>query len=717
MLQVHLPDGSTKEFASAKTPRAIAESISPRLAKAVLAAEVNDNIVSADDALPARGSVKLRLLTRKDPEALAVLRRSCAHLMARAIMRLRPGVQLVGGTADEEGFYFELELLQPLTERDFPAIEAEMKRLVMADEAFERIEIPRARALEILHSLGQGKQVELIENSPATPHVSFCRQGEFIDLCLGPHLPSPRAIGALKLLSLAPATGKEDSPSAQRLFGTAFFSQEDIDNHFAKSEAAQRRDHRVLGKQLQLFAFSNEIGPGLCLWLSKGALIRAQLAEFLQNEFRQRGYLPVYTPDVGRIQMYQASGFFPHQMEIQLPPLYCDPLLQSVQQLFALHFQGKLTDRQFIERVTEAANNGLDGLVPMSFGGFGKATTDADKMQVIKDWFNEQETYLLKPMTCLHHTQIYKAQKRSYKELPLRFFELGSVHRYEKAGQLHGLTRLRGFTQDESHIFCTAAQVPAELENCLAMSQFVLASLGLDNYRVRLAGYGPHSDKPAGSAQILTRAQDLLAAACTRLGIAYTEEQGDAPLAGPQADFIVTDCLGREWQLGTVQLDYSLPGRFGLEYTAADGKAHQPVMIHATPLGSLERLLGLLIEHFAGAFPLWLAPEQVRVITVSEKSAEYGRRIEQELRSRGLRVTGDFRPEKLGAKIRDGQLELIPYMLVVGSRDEQQGTVSVRDRLEGDLGDMSLEAVVKRFQDEIRERRVRNMISGSQFKV
>ncbi|QDU30012.1 Threonine--tRNA ligase [Anatilimnocola aggregata] len=716
MLKVSLPDGSVKEFPASTTPRAIAESIGPRLAKATLAAEVDGKVVGSDYVLPSEGEVKLRLLTRKDAEALAVMRHSCAHIMARAVMRLKKGVQLAFGPTVEGGFYYDFQLPEPLTDDDFPAIEAEMKKIIALDEGFERIEVPREKALAIVQGLDQKYKVEHIETGLAThPELSFYRQGEFIDLCRGPHIPSASAVGAFKLLSLAGAYWKGDSDNAQlqRLYATAFFTQEELDEHLKKIEEAKRRDHRVLGKQLQLFTLSNDVGPGLCLWLPKGAMIRSQLEEFIKQELTQRAYLPVYTPHIGRIQMYQTSGHFPYYMESQFPPFYFDPFMQSVQQLFALQFQGKLADNRFIGHFEEALKVNIDGLVPISFGGFGNAKTDADKMHAIKEWFDEQEAYLLKPMNCPHHIQIYKAQKRSYKELPLRLAEFGSVYRFEKTGQLNGMTRVRGFTQDDAHLFCMEDQVPAEFEGCIAMTQFVLKSLGLDNYRVRLGFRDPKSDKYVGSEQVWNRAQNALEDVCTRLGIAYTAEPGEAAFYGPKADFVVTDCIGREWQLGTVQLDYNLPARFGLEYTASDNKAHQPVMIHRAPLGSMERFIGVLIEHFAGAFPLWLAPEQVRVITVSEKSEEYGRKIEQQLRIRGLRVTGDFRPEKLGAKIRDGQLELIPYMLVVGPRDAEQGTVSVRDRLEGDLGAMSLDAAIAHLQAEIAERRVRKTYSGS----
>lgn len=716
MLKVILPDGNSKEFSGSVPVREVAAAIGPRLLKGAIAAEVDGKTVGLDYKLPAEGEVKVRILTQKDPEALGVMRHSAAHVMARAVMRLKKGVQLAFGPTVEGGFYYDFEVPDPLKEEDFPAIEAEMKKIIDLDEPFERIEEPRAKALSVCEGLGQKYKVEHI-NTGLADHasMSFYRQGEFIDLCRGPHVPSPKVIGAYKLLSIAGAYWKGDATNAQlqRLYATAFFNQEQLDEHLKKIEEAKRRDHRVLGKQLQLFTISNDVGPGLCLWLPKGAMIRSQLEEFIKQELSRRNYLPVYTPHIGRIQMYQTSGHFPYYMESQFPPFYLDPFMQSVQQLFALLFQEKLTTAKFVGMFDDALKQHADGLVPVSFPGFGHAKSAEEKMKVIKDWYDEQEAYLLKPMNCPHHIQIYQAERRSYRELPLRLAEFGSVYRFEKTGQLNGMTRVRGFTQDDAHLFCMDEQVPAEFSGCIEMTQFVLDCLGLENYRVRLGFRDPASDKYVGGSDVWQRAQNALEDVCTRLKIDYTAEPGEAAFYGPKADFVVTDCIGREWQLGTVQLDYNLPARFQLQYVGADNHMHQPVMIHRAPLGSMERFIGVLIEHFAGAFPLWLAPEQARVITVSEKSEEYGRQVEQSLRAAGLRVKGDYRPEKLGAKIRDGQLELIPYMLVVGPRDAEQGTVSVRDRLEGDLGAMPIDQAIGRLQQEVTERRVRKTFSGN----
>ncbi len=653
MLTVILPDGTEKQFDQAVTPREIAAQIGPRLAKAVLAAEVDGQIVGLDQALPERGTVHLRLLTARDAEALGVLRHSCAHIMARAVMRLYEGVQLAFGPTIEGGFYYDFDLDRPLSEEDFPAIEAEMQKIIDLDEPFERIEQPREKALEVCQQLGQVLKVEHIEEGLAEhPVLSFYRQGEFVDLCRGPHIPSPKAIGAFKLLSVAGAYWKGDASrkQLQRLYGTAFFNQKDLDAYLEQIAEAKRRDHRVLGKQLELFTINPIVGSGLVLWLPRGATVRSVLENFVRDELVRRGYQSVYTPHIGRVELYETSGHYPY---------YSDSMFAPIQ-------------------------------------------------------MEEDELYILKPMNCPHHIMIYKARPRSYRELPVRLAEFGTVYRYEQSGELSGMTRVRGFTQDDAHIFCTEEQVAEEFRGCLEMTQYVLDALGLTDYRVRLGFRDPNSDKYVGSQEGWQRAQESLAQVCEDLGIEAEPEPGEAAFYGPKADFVVTDCIGREWQLGTVQLDYNLPSadRFDLEYIGADNRPHRPVMIHRAPLGSLERFVGVLIEHFAGAFPLWLAPEQVRVLTVSEKSEEYGKKVLEQLKPIGFRATSDFRAEKLGAKIRDAQLQLIPYMFVVGPRDADHGTVSVRDRIDGDLGAMPLQEAIDRLQAEIRERRVRQTYSG-----
>ncbi len=654
MAKVKLPDGTTKELSHPATPRDVAADIGPGLAKAALAAAVDGQVVGLDFPLPADTPVELQILTKKDPAALAVMRHSCAHVMARAVMRLYEGVRLAFGPTIEGGFYYDFDLDHSLGEEDFPAIEQEMARIIKDNEPFERIEEPRDKAVQICRDLEQTYKVEHIDDGLVNhATLSFYRQGEFIDLCRGPHVPSAGAIGAFKLLSVAGAYWKGDQSrkQLQRLYATAFFNKQDLQTHLERIEEAKRRDHRLLGKQLDLFTISPIVGSGLILWQPKGAMIRGVLENFVREELQRRGYLPVYTPNIGRVELYEISGHYPYYSDSQFAPIQME----------------------------------------------------------------QEEQYLLKPMNCPHHVMIYKSKPRSYRDLPLRLAEFGTVYRYEKSGELSGMTRVRGFTQDDAHIFCTDDQVAAEFRGCIEMTQFVLDCLGLDSYRVRLGFRDPASDKYVGSETNWNRAQGALIDVCRNLGMDFTEEPGEAAFYGPKADFVVTDCIGREWQLGTVQLDYNLPSeeRFGLEYVGSDNAGHQPVMIHRAPLGSMERFIGVLIEHFAGAFPLWLAPEQARVLVVSQKFEEYARRVEQELRQAGLRVSGDYRPEKIGAKIRDAQLELIPYMLIVGGREMENESVAVRDRIDGDLGALRLTEAIRKLKDEIDARTVRKTFGGN----
>ncbi len=655
MLRVTLPDGSVKEYSRRVRPIDVASDIGPRLAKATLAAAIDGQIVGIDTVLPDGGDVHLRLLTRKDAEALHVMRHSCAHVMARAVMRLFEGVQLAFGPTITNGFYYDFQLERPLSEADFPAIEAEMAKIVKEGEPFERIEEPRQRAMEICRDLGQSLKVEHINEGLADEAtVSFYRQGEFIDLCRGPHVPSADAIGAFKLLSVAGAYWKGDASrqQLQRLYGTAWFDKKDLEAYLAQVEEAKRRDHRVLGRQLELFTIDPMVGSGLILWLPKGAIVRRELENYLCGELLKRNYEPVYTPHIGRVELYETSGHYPYYADSQFPPIQL---------------------------------------------------ADGDR-------------YLLKPMNCPHHIKIYQSKPRSYRDLPLRLAEFGTVYRFEQSGELNGMTRVRGFTQDDAHLFCTEEQVGEEFRGCVEMTQMVLTTLGLDDYRVRLGFSDPASGKYVGGAETWQRAEAALEAVCRQMNLPNVEvKRGEAAFYGPKADFLVADALGREWQLGTVQLDYNLPSedRFALEYVGPDNRPHRPVMIHRAPFGSFERFVGMLIEHFAGAFPLWLAPEQVRVLSVSEKFEPYARSVEQRLAENGLRATGDYRAEKIGAKIRDAQLALIPYMFVVGGREMDTQAVAVRDRLEGDLGGMSLDAALAKLQEEIRAKRVRQVVKTS----
>jgi threonyl-tRNA synthetase len=743
MLTLKLPDGSSKQVPPGTTPRQVAEAIGKRLAQKAVAARVNGTVVDLDRELPeAGGELSFQVLTDTDREALDVLRHSCAHIMARAVMRLFPGVQLAFGPTIENGFYYDIDVSPPLREEAFPRIEEEMRKIIQQAEPFERFERPTGDARGLCADLGQGYKVEHIdEDLKQYPTLSFYRQGEFIDLCRGPHIPHAGKVGAVKLLSLAGAYWKNDASrkQLQRLYGTAFFNPKDLDNYLRQLEEAKKRDHRVLGKQLKLFTISQTVGSGLILWQPRGAVVRGLLETFIKEELVKRGYQPVYTPHVGRLEMYRTSGHFPYYRDAQYPPMYHHPAGSALDLAQHRLAAGVLDDAREGEMAGFLKLAGLD--IPgyhQAAAGAGKleavhrfvlgvlqtfnikvpaypqAASYPERAQALLHWLKEQEGHLLKPMNCPHHIQIYKAEPHSYRDLPVRLAEFGTVYRYEQTGELSGMTRVRGFTQDDAHLFLTPEQVEAEMRGNIELVLFVLRSLGLSDYRVRVGLRAPGSGKYVGSEEDWNEAERVLLDIVRHLGMNYTAEPGEAAFYGPKVDFVVRDCIGREWQLGTVQLDYNLPKRFELEYTGPDNRPHTPVMIHRAPFGSMERFMGILIEHFAGAFPLWLAPEQARVLPVSEKLfGDYGRRVEAELKMRGYRVTGDYGPEKIGYKIREAQLEKIPYMLVVGEKEQTAGTVAVRDRVDGDLGAMPLKELLARLDAEVKEKRIRQVSSGT----
>jgi threonyl-tRNA synthetase len=644
-----LPDGPALELPAGSSLAEVVRGIPDAAKEDIWGAKVEGKVFDLATPLPDGGTVEIQWIRKGDNLALEMMRHSCAHVMARAVMRLFPGVQLAFGPTVEDGFYYDFLTPRPLSEEDFSAIEGEMARLIAADEPFERIELPREEALALCRDLGQRFKVEHIEEGlKDQTALSFYRQGEFIDLCSGPHVPSAGKIGAFKLLSVAGAYWKGDASreQLQRLYGTAWFTEEELQGYLRRLEEAKKRDHRVVGRRLELFLIDPAVGPGLVLWLPKGAIIRRELENFIYQELIGRGYQPVYTPHIGRVFLYETSGHFPYYADSQFPPMQL-----------------------------------ADG-----------------------------ERYLLKPMNCPHHVMIYKSKPRSYRELPLRLAELGTVYRFEQSGELSGMTRVRGFTQDDAHIFCTEDQVADEFRACVEMTQYVLGILGLTEYRVRLGFRDPTSKKYVGSDETWAKAEAALERVCREMGLPnLSVERGEAAFYGPKADFLVTDCIGREWQLGTVQLDYNLPSpqRFGLQYIGPDNAPHTPVMIHRAPFGSLERFVGILIEHFAGAFPLWLSPEQVRVMTVSEQAESYAREVAAKLASAGFRVQGDYRPEKISSKIRDAQLEQIPYMVVIGRKEVDEGTVSVRHRRRGDLGTMTLDNFIAQLREEIQTKALR----------
>ena len=743
MPTVRLPDGSTRSYASGSRIRDVAASIGKRLAEAAIAAKVDGQIRDLDRELPeTEAPVELAILTERDRDSLDVLRHSCAHVMARAVMRLFPKVELAFGPTIENGFYYDIRSDPPIREDDFPRIEEEMKKIIAEGEPFERFELPFAQARQLCGDMSQTLKVEhLDEGLKDQATLSFYRQGEFVDLLGGPPIPQAGKIGACKVLSIAGAYWKNDArrPQLQRLYGTAFFSKKELDQHLALIEEAKKRDHRLLGKQLKLFTINpQQVGPGLILWMPKGAIVRGLLETFIRDELIKRGYQPVYTPHIGKLDLYRTSGHFPYYRDAQYQPIYFNAIagaLDLAQYRFAAKdwdekkelkflelldmagyqvpgYREAQTEEQRLEAVHASISHLMRG-VELDVPGYADARSWADRAKALGQWLETKEGYLLRPMNCPHHIQIYKATPHSYRDLPLRLAEFGTVYRFEQTGELSGLTRVRGFTQDDAHLFMTPDQVEAELISNLDLVVFVLQSLGLDHYRVRVGLRDPASDKYVGDPAVWSRAEETLLATVQKLGLNFTAEPGEAAFYGPKIDFVVRDCIGREWQLGTVQLDYNLPERFGLEYIGPDNAAHRPVMIHRAPFGSMERFIGILIEHFAGAFPLWLAPEQARLMPVSERFSEYAHQVEAELRAAGLRVQGDYRPEKIGYKIREAQLEKIPYMLVVGEKEQAAGSVAVRCRVDGDLGAKPIAEVIDMLRGEVAVRRIRQTSSAS----
>lgn len=569
---------------------------------------------------------------------LETLRHSTAHLMAQAVCELFPGTKLAIGPPIEDGFYYDVDPPQPITGEDLPRIEERMREIAERDLPIERIELPRIEALKLVRELGQDYKVEIIEEIPEEETISFYRQGDFIDLCRGPHVERTSQIKHFKLLSIAGAYWRGDARNKMltRLYGTAWFTEEELQDYLRRMEEAKRRDHRKLGRELGIFLISPEVGSGLPLWLPKGAILRDTLETFLKKEQLKRGYLPVVTPHIGKLDLYKTSGHWYKYQESMFHPI-----------------------------------------------------------QV------EDEEYMLKPMNCPHHIQIYKSETRSYRDLPLRLAEFGTVYRYEQSGELGGLTRVRGFTVDDSHIFVAPDQLEDEFKNVVELVLYVFERLGLEEYRARVGLRDPKSDKYVGSDEAWEQAQSAILQAVEHMGIQYTVAEGEAAFYGPKLDFLAKDCLGRMWQLGTVQVDYTLPERFDLEYIGPDGQPHRPVMIHRAPFGSLERLIGILIEHYGGAFPLWLAPVQVIVLPIADRHVPYAQQIRQRLEEEGFRVEVDARNEKTGFKVREAELQKIPYMLVVGDRDMQNGTVSVRKRSVGDQGAIPLDAFIARLREEM----------------
>lgn len=638
MIKITLPDGSVKEYQSGITPAQVAQSISEGLARNVLSASFNGTTVESVTPLTTDGS--LTLYTWDNPEGKKAFWHSSAHILAQALEELYPGIKLTIGPAIANGFYYDVDFNgKPISEKDFPAIEAKFLEIARGKHPFKMRPVSKAEALSYYAGKNEYKTqlIEALEDGT----ITFCDHSTFTDLCRGGHIPNTGFVKAVKVLSAAGAywRGDEHNPQLTRVYGISFPKQKELTEYLELLEEAKKRDHRKLGKELELFTFSNKVGQGLPLWLPKGAALRERLEAFLRKAQKQAGYEQVVTPHIGHKNLYVTSGHW---------------------------------DKY-----------GKDSFQPI-------ATP------------NEGEEYLLKPMNCPHHCEIYNSHPWSYKDLPKRFAEFGTVYRYEQSGELHGLTRVRCFTQDDAHIFCTPEQLDDEFKHVIDLVLYVFGSLGFDNFTAQVSLRDPENPtKYIGSDENWAKAENAIINAAKEKGLSYVIETGEAAFYGPKLDFMVKDALGRSWQLGTIQVDYNLPERFDLWYKGADNEMHRPVMIHRAPFGSMERFVAILLEHTAGNFPLWLNPSQAIVLSLSEKYENYAQKVLRLLENSDIRTLIDNRAETMGKKIREAETQKIPYMLIVGENEEKEGTVSVRKRGGEDLGSMSVEAFAKLINDEI----------------
>ncbi len=599
--------------------------------------------------------------------SIDALRHSASHVMAAAILRLYPTAKLDIGPATDNGFYYDVELDKKLTQEDLEKIEAEMKKIIKENQRFERKELTRIEAQELIKKIGQERFKQgRLDDVPEGETITFYFNGEFCDLCAGPHVPYTKQIKAFKLLSIAGAyhRGDEKNVQLQRIYGTAFATQEELAQYLERLEQAKLRDHRKLGKDLDLFLIDESVGQGLVLWTGNGSIIRQQLQDFISEQLRAQGYQQVFTPHIGRLGLYRTSGHFPYYKESQFSPII---------------------DREDLEKY---AHEGCT---------CGQLANDIEKGEV--------DGFLLKPMNCPMHIKIFDSQPHSYRDMPVRLAEFGTVYRWEQSGELNGMTRVRGFTQDDAHLFVTPEQLDGEIQGCLQLVKTVFGTLGMKDYRVRIGLRDPDSSKYVGEAADWDAAENALRKAAQTLGVPFTEEAGEAAFYGPKIDFVVKDVIGREWQLGTVQVDYNLPKRFDLSYIGADNQPHRPVMIHRAPFGSMERFCGVLIEHFAGNFPTWLAPEQVRLLPINDELVSYAEEIGAQLKAVGVRFSIDAKADKLGAKIRRAEVDKVPQMLVLGAKEREAGKVSARSRISTALtGDFSVAAYIAKIREEIETR-------------
>ncbi len=637
-IHIKLPDGSEKEPPRGTTALDVAKSISPRLADAALAAKANGDLI--DLTRPLDKDTDLRILTEKDPEALDVYRHSSAHLLAAAVLELFPETKLGHGPATESGFFYDFYRPTPFTPEDLEKIEKKMQELVQQNLPYAREFLPRDEGLQRFKSEGDFMKCHFIEQfTKPDEKLSIYKTGKFLDFCRGPHIPSTGKIKAFKLLNIAGAywLGDEKNPQLQRIYGTSFFSKKDLDNYLHQIEEAKKRDHRVIGEQLDLFSIQELAGPGLIFWHPKGGIIRKEMEDWMRDQYIKRGYSLVYTPHVMRKQLWQTSGH-----------------------------EGYYAQNMF------------------------------DTMEL------DDAEYRLKPMNCPGHILIYKDSLKSYRDLPVRLGELGTVYRYERSGVMHGLLRVRGFTQDDAHIFCTPEQIEKEIADCVEFARDVLKDFGFDQFITELSTWNPDDRKNfVGSEDQWNLATSSLEKVLKRLNIEYKTIPGEAAFYGPKIDIKLVDAIGRLWQLSTVQFDFNLPARFNLEYVAEDGTRKQPVMVHRALYGSVERFFGVLIEHYAGAFPVWLSPVQVVLIPIAERHVEYANKVASQLRETNVRVEVDARNEKMNAKIREHAMQKVPFMLVVGDKEAEAGKVNVRTRGKEKTEDMGTADFVNRIKSII----------------
>ena len=644
VIALTLPDGSVKTFPAGSTGNDVALSIGRKLAQDALALKVDG--VAIDLSTPLTADAAIEIITFSSPAGPDIFWHSSSHLMAQAIEELYPGSKFGAGPSIEQGFYYDVASTHRFREEDLRKIEERMLEIGKRDIAIRREEMNRIDAIEFFKTVRNDPyKVEILEDTlKEVESVSLYHQDGFTDLCIGPHIPSTGKVKAVLLTNISSSYWRGDSAreNMQRIYGITFPSEKLLKEHVARLEEAKRRDHRKLGTELELFMLSPEVGSGLPIWLPKGAIIRNELEAFLKEEQRKRGYLPVYTPHIGNIELYKRSGHYPYYSDSQFPPL------------------------------------------------------------TYHDEEGKQEQYLLKPMNCPHHHLIYSSKMRSYRDLPLRLTEFGTVYRHEQSGELNGLVRARGFTQDDSHIYCRPDQLVDEICDAIDLTQFVFATLGFSEVQTRLSMHDPENQaKYGGTAEVWEQAEKDVKEAADRMGISYFIGVGEASFYGPKIDFIVRDALGRKWQLGTVQVDYVMPERFDLTYTGSDGQKHRPVVIHRAPFGSMERFIGVLIEHTAGNFPLWLAPVQAMVLPIAEDVHDYAKSVHQALLEAGIRAELDTRSEKIGKKIRDAEISKIPCMIVIGQKEQESGEVSLRRHRIGDEGRFSVSELIEKLKTEI----------------